>query len=325
MPDPKGRMMEHLYPLLKSVAIFFILVLFIRMLKGRGVFDDSHQPVFNRLVTELALPVTIFSTLAVSKVHSSQILSAGIMFGSIMICCLLAYIVCRAMGLSYRLIGSMVMLAGFGSTSTLAYPLIKQTFGGNSEAMALGLMIGEFGVCIPFFTLGIIMAAYFGGKEEAKRPDVIAIVKNFLSSPIFIAFILGLIVSQIPPARAFMKIPFWTTFFGYFNNGLEILVAISIGLMLKPIKIRNILPLLLIIVVVKLFLQPFLVKGGAVVAGLSALPTEILVIEAAMPSGAVAAVIADRYGCDGPLASTIVIATYLVSLVTIPVVTLFFT
>ncbi len=323
MPDPKGWTMEHLYPLLKSVAIFFILVLFIRMLKGKGVFDDSHQPVFNRLVTELALPVTIFSTLAVSAVHSHQILSAGIMFGSIMICCFLAYIVCRVMGVSYRVTGSMVMLAGFGSTSTLAYPLIKQTFAGNGEAMALGLMIGEFGVCIPFFTLGIIMAAYFGGKEEMKRPDIIGIVRNFLSSPIFIAFILGLTVSQIPPATAFMKNAFWTGFFGYFNNGLEILVAISIGLMLRPIKIRNILPLLAIIVLFKLFLQPFLVKGGAVVAGLSALPAEILVIEAAMPSGAVAAVIADRYGCDGPLASTIVIATYLVSLVTIPVVTLF--
>lgn len=78
------------------------------------------------------------------------------MFGSIMTCCILAYIACRAMHLSYRVTGSMVMLAGFGSTSTLAYPLIKQTFGGNSEAMALGLIIGEFGVCIPFFTLGII-------------------------------------------------------------------------------------------------------------------------------------------------------------------------
>ena len=316
--------MEHLYPLLKSVAIFFILVIFIRMLKQKGVFDNSHQPVFNRLVTELALPVTIFSTLAVSTIHPDQILSAGIMLASIVVCCFIAYIICRAMRISYGVTGSMVLLAGFGSTSTLAYPLIKQTFAGNSEAMAIGLMIGEFGVCIPFFTLGIIMTAYFGGREAMKKPDVIPVIKTFFSSPIFIAFVLGLIVSQIPPAKAFMNTTFWTNFFGYFNNGLEILVAISIGLMLKPIEIRNILPLLSIIVVLKLFLQPFLVKGGALVTGISGLPVEILVIEAAMPSGAVAAVIADRYGCDGPLASTIVIATYLVSLVTIPIVTVLF-
>jgi predicted permease len=317
--------MEHIYPLLKSITIFFILVVFIQMLKRKGVFNNSHQPVFNRLVTELALPVIIFSTLSISRIHASQILSALIMLASILICCFLAYIICRAMRLSYRVTGSMVMLAGFGSTSTLAYPLIKQTFAGNSEALALGLMIGEFGVCIPFFTLGIIMAAYFGGRAEMKKPDVIPVIRDFFSSNIFIACILGIIVSQIPAASAFMKTQFWTNFFGYFNNGLEILVAISIGLMLKPIKVRDILPLLIVIVLLKLFAQPLLVKGGAGAAGLTTLPAEILVIEAAMPSGAVAAVIADRYGCDGPLASTIVIATYLVSLLTIPFVIYFLT
>ena len=72
--------MEQLYPLLKSVVIFFILVLFIQLLKRKGVFNDSHQSVFNRLVTELALPVTIFSTLAVSRIYPDQILGATVMY-----------------------------------------------------------------------------------------------------------------------------------------------------------------------------------------------------------------------------------------------------
>lgn len=46
---------------------------------------------------------------------------------------------------------------------------------------------------------------------------------------------------------------------------------------------------------------------------------EVLVIESAVPSGAIAAVLAERYGCDGTLASTIVIISFLVSLVTLPV------
>jgi len=222
------------------------------------------------------------------------------------------------MKLSYRVTGSMVMLAGFGSTSTLAYPLIRQTFAGNSEAMSLGLMIGEFGVCIPFFTLGVIIAAYFGGRADMKKPDVLPVIRDFFSSNIFIACISGIIVSRIPMLSTLMKTPFFTQFFAYFNNGLEILVAISIGLMLRPIKVRHILPLVGVIVLLKLILQPFVVKIGASATGLPALAMEILVIEAAMPSGAVAAVIADRYGCDGPLASTIVITTYLVGLATIP-------
>jgi len=39
-----------------------------------------------------------------------------------------------------------------------------------------------------------------------------------------------------------------------------------------------------------------------------------------MPSGTVAAVLADRYGCDGAIASALVIASFGLSLVTIPLI-----
>ncbi|MCK9580920.1 MAG: AEC family transporter [Methanoregula sp.] len=312
--------MEHLYPLLKSVAIFFLLVIFIQLLKRQGVFNDSHQPVFNRLVTELALPVVIFSTLAVSRVHADQILAAFVMFLSIAACCFLAYLACRAMKLSYGKTGALIMLAGIGSTSTMAYPLIRQTFGANSEALALGLIIGEFGACIPYFLIGVPITAWFGSRETNQTSEVWPVIKTFFVSPIFIAFLLGLIVSQIPVASGVMSGDFFTTFFGYFANGLEILVAVSLGLMLKPVDLKPILPLFLLIVCLKLFFKPLFVLTGATTLGLSALAAEILVIEAAMPSGAIAAVVAGRYGCDGPLASAMVIATYIVSLATIPLV-----
>ncbi len=315
--------MDQLYPLLKSVFIFFLLVVFIQLLKRQGVFNDSHQPVFNRLVTELALPVTIFSTLAVSQIHASQIFAATVMVSTIAICCLLAYIACRAMKLSYRKTGALVMLAGIGSTSTMAYPLIRQTFGANSEALTLGLIIGEFGACIPYFVIGVPITAWFGSRETKQASEIWPVIKNFFVSPIFIAFLLGLIVSQVPAASSVMGNDFFTTFFGYFTDGLEILIAISLGLMLRPIDLRPILPLFVLIVGIKLFINPVMIFFGAVGLGLPQLTTEILVIEAAMPSGAIAAVVAGRYGCDGALASALVIATYIVSLLTIPLVILF--
>lgn len=311
--------MDHLYPLLKSVTIFFLLVVFIQLLKRQGVFNDSHQPVFNRLVTELALPITIFSTLAASRIRADQVLAAVVMVSTIAACCILAYIACRTMKLSYGKTGALVMLAGIGSTSTMAYPLIRQTFGANSEALALGLIIGEFGACIPYFTIGVPITAWFGSRETNQASEVWPVVKNFFVTPIFISFLLGVIVSQIPMASSVMAGEFCTTFFGYFANGLEILVAVSLGLMLRPIDLRPILPPFLMIAGIKLFLNPFFALVGASALGLSPLATEILVIESAMPSGAIAAVVAGRYGCDGTLASALVIATYIVSLATIPV------
>jgi len=111
--------------------------------------------------------------------------------------------------------------------------------------------------------------------------------------------------------------------FGYFAHGLELLVAITVGLMLRPIQVRSLLPVLGIVIALKLLLQPLLVFAGASAAGLTALYVEVLVIEAAIPSGAIAAVLASRYGCDGPLAAALVIGTYLVCLVTIPCAMIF--
>lgn len=313
--------MEQLYPLIRAVSIFFLLVIFIQVLKRRGIFDTTHLTVFGRLITELILPITIFSTLAVSKIDYHLIFASGVYLASSLIICGIAYLICRYLHLSNAITGSIVILAGFGSTSTIAYPLISQTYGPNSEAMTNALIIGEFGSCIPFFIFGVLIAAYFGQKSENKNACIDS-VKAFFKTPIFISLITGLIVSLIPPLSQLMTSDFFVDFFSYFNNGFELLVAITVGLMLRPVKINDILRYLIITLPLALILMPLLVYGGAILIHAPAITREILVIEAAVPSGAVAAVISERYGCDGSLASMIVIISFLVSVVTLPLLSI---
>ena len=66
-------------------------------------------------------------------------------------------------------------------------------------------------------------------------------------------------------------------------------------------------------------MTPLLVYTGSTIIHASPITQQILVIMAAVPSGAVAAVMSERYGCDGSLASTIVILSFLVSLITLPI------
>jgi hypothetical protein len=156
------------------------------------------------------------------------------------------------------------------------------------------------------------------------RHNAAGTLKQFLTTPIFIAFVLGLAVSillgtgQIAGSAIYQDV--FMGFFGVIKQSLDLLVWIAIGLMLRPVNLRTYLPFLCFIIAVKMILQPMLVLAGAHVAGLGLLPQEILLIEAAMPSGAIAAVLADRYGCDGPLAASIVIGTYIAGLVIIPLV-----
>jgi predicted permease len=315
--------MEQLYPLIRSVAIFFLLVIFIQILKRRGIFTTNHLPTFGRLITELVLPITIFSTMAVSRIEFPFMYAAGIYLGVSLLVCGVAYLVCRFFHFTKAVTGSLVILSGFGSTSTIAYPLISQTYGATSEAMARALIIGEFGSVIPFFTIGVLIVAYFGQKTEDHRSVLFKNLKSFLKTPIFLSLIAGLAVSFIPPLSSLMASDFFSAFFAYFNNGFELLVAITIGLMLRPVKINEILLYLAIAVPLALIVMPLSVYGLATLFQVPAMTREILVIEAAVPSGAIAAVMADRYGCDGPLASTIVVVAFLFSLITLPLLSVF--
>lgn len=315
--------MENLYPLIRAVAIFFLLVIFIQILKRKGIFSTAHLPVFGKLITELILPITIFSTLSVSHLQYQFAFGAFVYFGASLAICLVAYLVCRYFRFPNSVTGALVILSGFGSTSTIAYPLISQAYGATSEAMVNALIIGEFGSVLPFFTIGILIAAWFGRKTGTGGPAMaLANLKDFFRTPIFLSLVAGLAVSLIPPVSALMASDFATSFFAYFNNGFEMIVAITIGLMLRPVKINDILRYLCIAIPLSLVAMPLCVYAGATIAQVPAVTREVLVIEAAVPSGAIAAVVSERYGCDGPLASTIVVISFLISLVTLPLLSI---
>lgn len=313
--------MDNLYPLLRSVAIFFLLVILIRVLYSRGVFTDKHSPVFGKLITEFILPVTIFSTLAVSKIDFHHLYAAGVFLGALIITCTIAYFICRFLHFSNKITGTIVTLSGFGRTSTLAYSLLTQAYEGNTQAIATTFIIGEFGSCIPFFTIGVIILAYFGRGESEMDKGVFSVIKAFFYTPIFLSLAFGLLASQITPVSDLFSSDFFSYFFDYFNNAFEMLVAITVGLMLRPIKVRDIILYATITLSLSLILTPLLVYSGSFLINADQITTEILVIMASVPSGAVAAVMSERYGCDGSLASAIVVLSFLSSLVMLPLMT----
>jgi predicted permease len=90
--------------------------------------------------------------------------------------------------------------------------------------------------------------------------------------------------------------------------------------MLRPVSIKEIGGVIAAVLAIKLILEPFLVLELAALEHMAALEKNVLVIEAAMPSGTIAAIIATRYGCDGGLASVLVVVSYVASLLTIPLI-----
>jgi malate permease and related proteins len=316
--------MTQFYNLLESVLILCFLILFTYWLKKRGIVSHEHESIFSRLVTDYALPALIFVSVSGGTFSLGKMIPAALMLMSILLCCFLGWMVGSRLGLNRKQLGAFTLVAGFGSSSTLGYTLISQVFAGNSDAMMDAMIIGEFGACIPGFTIGAALAMYFG-RDETQSERIAPVLLNFLRSPIFIALAAGLTFSIIGFPMQNPVIKFVDKIFTVVGNSLEVLVAIGIGLMLRAVNFRKLAVLIVAIAAIKLIAEPLFAGVGGMFLGLPMIEEEVLILEAAMPSGAVAAVLASRYGCDGAIASSLTLGTYVVSLITIPVVFWVFT
>ena len=315
-------------PIYQFVIIALMIVGIIRILKWKGIFTETDQPVFDKLVTELAVPAVIFSIFATYDFSADTLVPAGILFLTLILALALAYLVCRLCHFPPNVTGTIVMVAGFGSTATMASPVLMELFGSQSAVIEKGLTIGTIGVAFPFFTIGVLIASHFGAQETGREVRIADTLKEFLGTPIFLSFIAGLAAAflmahfQIPGAEGFTDI--FTHFFTIINLSLNLLIWIAIGLMLRPVKLTYFLPLFLLVVCIKLLFEPVTATVFAISAGVSLINQQILLLESSVPSGAIAAVLASRYGCDRSLAGWMVVGTYLVSLLTIPLVFLIF-
>jgi len=287
--------------------------------RQKNVIQTQEQGVFARLVTDFALPALIFANLSREPFNLDNLKLAFVIFVSIALVMVVAWMVGRWIRLERPVLGSVILVSGVGSTSTLGYSLVHGIFGENTEVMSQLVIMGEVGVVLPLFTFGVAIASYFGTDVE-DGPDVIDATKTFVRSPIFIAFVLGVLVSSFDLTPDHKVMDLLESVLKIASDSLTFLVAFTIGLMLKPISFREIAGLLLLVCGLKLILEPAVAAAFATALGLSEFQKDMLIIEAAMPSGALAAVIAARYGCDAATASALLIATYVVGLFAIPII-----
>jgi len=311
--------MNYFYTLLGSLFILVALVALTLLLRNRSILSSEHQPLFSRLVTDFSLPALIFVNLSRRTFEIEKLLPALIMLCTILIACTIGFAAGKLLKMDRKSIGAFVLVSGWGSSSTLGYALIMQVFNNNPEAMQDAMIISELGAGVPLFILSIPFAMYFG-RQHADSKSVLKSVAEFFYSPIFIALVLGIVFSFLKLPSNNYAVNTVYNLFGMIGDSLEIFTAFAVGLMLQKIPVRQLLPAIVALFCINLIAEPLIALAGAQLFHLPKLAEEVLVIEAAMPAGAVAAVIAARYGCNGKLASALTIAMYFLSLGTVPLI-----
>lgn len=299
-----------------SIAVLVGLIILAMWLRRVGVVKEEQGPLFSALVTRVTLPALIFTSLSRSVLHWEFAVLALIMLLAELASLGLAWLGGRALRLAPPQLGAVILVAGFGSSSLLGYALISEVYGSNSQAIAEAVIISELGIGPALFTLGTMIALYYGTAVTDSSSRMKEALK-FFRSPIFISVVAGLVwsVLQLPT-----QVPFLAPLF----QALEIVgsantfvVALTVGVLLHFQGIRSLVDVALLVIVIKLILKPIMAWLPAIGLGMTDMQVQILVLESAMPSALLTVVLASSYGCDGKLASKLVFVTSLVSCVSV--------
>jgi predicted permease len=271
--------------------------------------------LFSRLVIQVTLPALIFEALAHSSVEWRYLLLFVILFVSEMILLFIAWGFGRFMRLERGQMGSFLLVSAFGSSSLLGYALIAEVFPGDSAALAEAAFISELGVGFPLFTIGVMIAIYYGNAKQAEGA-LWSGAKKFFISPIFLSIIAGLLWSISPFGTDGTVVKPLFDALHIIAKANTFLVTLTVGVLLYFSSLRSILWVAFAAIMIKLILSPLLVYLPASMMTLEAWQLQVLILEAAMPSAMLSVVLATHYGCDAKLAARLVFFTLIASLLT---------
>ncbi len=297
-----------------------IIPIFLVIVAGYGlralhIVKPSWISALNGFVYYVALPALIiqsFTGLAWREPAVGQALLANL--GLVVVSAIVLATSLRLSRLSRKLQAAIFLVGLVGNTVYLGIPVAAATLPTNQPSLTAAISTVQL---VASMVVALIAIEWiFLGSRNASR-----ITGSLIRNPLMIALALGLILSFVPlpsslntflnPALKLLAVtasPVALFALGAFLHGHA--RPRQLGLILTASSIKLIaLPLL------ALFLLPFL---GMHTAGLA--PSVLL---AAMPTAVTAFVLAETYKLDRQFAAAVMVATTIISLVTLPLIARF--
>ncbi len=302
--------------LFEGVVIMMALIILFAFLRKIGILEKSNSKLTSTLVLKVTLPAIIFSSLIAQKFDIHLLISAGIVSTVEIICIAMAWLIAKSLKLGRGETGALMLVSAFGMSTMLGYPIVRQVFPNNIQAMSDAIVTSEFGVGFLLFVIGPIIAMYYG-ESEIKGKVIVTSIKEFLVSPIIMAIVLGIIVSTISFPENNQVIITVKHLLKLMGNANLLLVAVTIGLLLEPLKISKYYGFLITAIILKLIIQPGIAQLFANTLNVDSIAEQIILIETSMPSAILIAIFAKQYNCKPELVSTTILVTLTVSLISV--------
>ncbi|MDX8412046.1 MAG: AEC family transporter [Mariprofundaceae bacterium] len=294
--------------LIGMAAIILLGIFWRTMLRQRPA--DAIRGHLARAVYEVFLPALVLHVMWRTDISLDTLRVPVVSAIGVLISLLAAYLIYgdgKKFG-GKKAAGAMLLAAGFGNYTYLGLPVLTQTFGEWSQAVAIPYDL--FASTPLLFTVGIMLAGHYGSAAKAAHPGV-----ELLRVPALWAAVGGLMFSVFE-----MPIPDWLDqMLGVLGAAVVPLMLLSIGMALRwQSGWASRLPVLAPVILIQLLFMPLVVWAACIGVGM---PEKLLaptVIEGAMPCMVLGLVICDRFKLDASLYAEAVTITTGLSLLTLP-------
>lgn len=313
--------MAYFWAVFQALVPLFVLILLGYSLRKRNVLRREHVPILHFALVNAFLPATIIRGLAQAPTLSPRILllPLPLLMGEVVVLTVVWFLGSRA-GMARRILGAMLLTSAFGNTSFLGYPIALVLMPAQFPAAVL---VDEFGMTIPLYTFAPWLGARLGGGGGNAR----AAILRYFRGPLFLAVLAGLAVRFTPmpaalyhlPAAHLAAVTAWRCI-DYLAQGTTPVVLVALGVSLIPTAVRQHAGPILLACAAKLMLSPLIVWAVCRSIGLSGADLHVCVLQAAMPSAVMAAVLSGQHGLDEKFGVGAVCAATVLSLFTIPII-----
>lgn len=304
---------------LQKVLVLFLLIV-IGFIAGRtNIISEKGQKDITNLVLQITMPATIFSAMQL-EFNLDRIERSLTIIVITVVCYTLMFImgllVTRQLDLPQSDKDLMRAALLLSNTSFMGYPMVKSLLG--DEALFYAVIGTGFIFEIVSWSLGIYLIGRNGQSSDAMEFNW----KNIVFSPGVLSIMVGLIffIGQLTVPEPFHSV------IETLSPATSPLAMIVVGLILSRSNIAEAFSnkYLYIVSAVKLLVIPIIIVTVLKLLGFESMELIIPTIMLSMPTASYVAMFANRYNNNPKFASQMVFMTSLLSIITIPIITLFF-
>ncbi len=275
------------------------------VLRVTGLLAAEDSRPLNTLLMYVALPALIFTIVRRESIDPGMAAMPAVGWAVALTGLLLAWVAARALRLDAPTTGAFMLVAAFGNTGYVGYPVASALFG--DAGLVRAIFSDVFGNTAAVISIGTILVSRLGEHGVRVNP-----LREIVTFPPFIALACALATRSVPVPEVFS---FWLDGLGKLVIPL---IMVSVGLSLRPRAVGANLPRAAIAAAIKLLVLPLLAWGIARVTGLDDVSRGVAVLQAGVPSMMLAALIGSRFRLDVDLIASTILVTMAGAVVTVP-------